>query len=581
MPQQLIRLTSSSGDGVFNGIFNQAITIKENSEIALQSLSVERRSQEIAINNTNGIVGFSSVSATGTPLDINQTGNVIPQQLYNKANSQELLDNIGNAMNRVCDLNTDDKQWGIQHQASVGTNGSVQIGARVSPFYQIQRVKNTIPDFVVDNRSVVNQVLNGEKLNVYTEFQGDGEKGMWRATDTTTQGANLNLNESYVFGTEPCIKSTGIFRTRFRRLIGAAGLPSFTMGLVKGGEGLAKLQTSTLTQADCVYALRVRGTANSIQYLREKEGDWIDSGIDPVNFTLQNAGDNLNDVLDISFQGGTVAGVISSETTGTPTRTVLDSAIGHDDTDDYYWFISLHEKQTECVLDLVGVTLDPWHNIGVGEPTSIRKNNIANVYFNGNSEITNLPQPRRAGSGASGDADPFTPSVQLSSILATYLGFKVDYLTDVNIIPPVRVKQRITPSGLTPVEAVITQQAMGYFFRATLGYDNSFDSDTYIIDTQTFTLDSFDSYGLSESDRNANSGGSRRNIVATIPITEVPIVGSPNSLIQFQPGTLLYVAIKNRGDIVTRQIRCKLLTGMYNDVVTEGLASIVLLIKEP
>jgi len=38
MVQKLIRLTSNSGDGVFNALFNEEITIKENSEIALQSL---------------------------------------------------------------------------------------------------------------------------------------------------------------------------------------------------------------------------------------------------------------------------------------------------------------------------------------------------------------------------------------------------------------------------------------------------------------------------------------------------------------------------------------------------------------
>ena len=82
-------------------------------------------------------------------------------------------------------------------------------------------------------------------------------------------------------------------------------------------------------------------------------------------------------------------------------------------------------------------------------------------------------------------------------------------------------------------------------------------------------------------ERAAGSGGSRRNIIATVPINEVPIAGSGNSIIQFQPGTINYVGIKNKGDVVTRQIRCRLLTGMYRGVKTEGLASIVLLIKSP
>ena len=65
MPQKLIRLTSNSGDGVFNGVFNEEILVKENSEIALQSISVERESQQIIITGANGDVSFSSVESAG------------------------------------------------------------------------------------------------------------------------------------------------------------------------------------------------------------------------------------------------------------------------------------------------------------------------------------------------------------------------------------------------------------------------------------------------------------------------------------------------------------------------------------
>ena len=572
MPQQLIRLTSSSGDGVFNGVFNQGITIKENSEIALQSLSVERRSQEISINGENGAISFSSVSATGTPAVPNQTASLIPQQLYDKSNSQELLDNIGASMNRTCDLNVDNGQWGIQHNVSVGSGGLIEVGARISPFYQIQKQINC--DFVVDDRPVVRQVANAEILNVDALFQA-GELGMWRETDTTTGGGGAEpaLNESYVFGTEPVIKSTGMFRTRFKRLnTNGAGTASFTMGLVKGADGLSKLQNSSFTLADCAYAIRTNGHTSPMQYIRSKGGAWINT-VTPVNHTTANWELNLNDVLDISFQSGAASGVISSETAGTPTRTELLSAIDYDIKDNYYWFISMHEGKDNCVLDLTGITLDPWHNIGIGEPTSIRENNIAPGEIE-NSAIDGLPL-YNIDQGPINIAAPFTPSVQMSSVLSSYLGFSSSYLKKVDILPPVEV---FTDTALVGDPGFL--QRLGYIFTADFGYDNSYDSDTYLIDTQTFTLDSFDSYGLSAVDRAANSGGSRRNIIATVPITETPIVGSGNSLIQFQPNTLFYVSIKNRGDLETRQIRCRLLTGQYNPVSTEGVASIVLLIRD-
>jgi hypothetical protein len=556
MPQKLIRLTSESGDGIFNGIFNEEIEIKQDSEIALQSLSVERESQQIIITGANGNVAFSSVESTGNPYQPNQLGTIIPQGLYDKTNYTDLLKNIGNAMNRVCNLNTVNSQWGIQHGVSVATSGNIQFRGLQSPFYQIQKPVQC--DFVVNDRAVVNFVPSSEVLNVWEEFQTD-EYGMWRETDTTTGGGpgGVALNESYVFGTIPCIKSTGIFRTRFKRLnTNGAGAPSFTMGLVKGDDGLAKLQGASFTLSDCVYAIRANGHNAAMQYLREKDGAWI-STVTPVNHTTADWEDNLNDVIDISFIDGGVEGVITSETAGVPTRTTLGQALGHEVGSDYYWFISMHEGKDNCVLDLTGVTLDPF---GVGALASIKPNNVAPGIID-ESEITGLPLFEEGG-----DLE-FTPAVELSVSLSKYLGFNSSYLAPYTIIPPVNVGN--------------FDQRIGYVFEAQKGFDNSYDSDTYLVDTQSFTLDSFDSFGLRSQERNANSGGSRRNIIATVPITETPIAGSSNSLIQYEPSNLYYVAIKNRGDIVTRQIRCRLLTGQYNAVETQGLASLVLLIKEP
>jgi hypothetical protein len=576
MPQKLIRLTSETGDGIFNGIFNEEIEIKQDSEIALQSLSVERKSQAVVINSSNGALSFSSVSATGTPFAPNQTGAVIPHGLYDKSNYEELLDNIGAAMNRVCSLFTDIGQWGIQHVARINSAGQVGIGARISPFYQVQNP--TLPDFVINNRPVINNVIDSELLNMWEQIPSETAYGMWRATDTTTGGGGSEplITESYVFGTEPLTKSTGVFRTRFKRLnTNGAGTPSFTMGVVKGADGLTKLQNSTFTLADCVYAIRANGHNAAMKYLREKGGAWIDT-VTPVNHTTADWTDNLNDVIDISFANGGILGKIYQQVTPQPAAgvvTTLNNAIGHDDTADYYWFISMHEGKNNCVLDLTGVTLDPWWNIGNDLPTSIRTENIVPGFIE-NSEIDEVPQY-----DSNGVDKPFTPSVQLTDTFAKYLGFNNGYLSPVQILPAVEVIYKDFPID-DPTSETEFNQRLGYIYTADNLFDNSYDSDTYIIDTQTFTLDSYDSYGLSTQLRNSNSGGSRRNIIATIPITEVPIAGSSNSIIQYEPATQNYIKIKNRGDIVTRQIRCRLLSGMYQPVKTEGLASIVLLIKE-
>ncbi len=561
MVQKLIRLTSNSGDGIFNGIFNEEIEIKENSEIALQSLSVERQSDEIIITNENGAFTFSSLGG-----ELNQSGQVIPQGTFNRTNYLDLLENLSEAFNRDSNLNTAVDEWGLEWKSAINDAGKNSISCLVSPFYQIQ--KPLLPDFIINDRSVTRNILGNEILNVWAEFQ-TGEFGMWRESDTTTGGGGSEplLAESYVFSTIPCTKSTGIQRTRFKRLnTDGAGTHSFTMGLVKGDTGLVKLQTGSFTLADAVYAIRVNGHNSPMQYLNSAGGAWVNT-VTPVNHTTADWELNLNDVIDLEFAEGGMKGVITSETAGTPTKTVLNSAVNFDIGEDYYWFISMHEGKTKCVLDLTGLTLTPY---GVGTGASIRNDNITGSGIIDLSEITDLAQHEPVSN------DDFVPSVKLDAQLSQYLGFKNEKLAPVTILPEVPVTMlRADGSDFE------YNQCMGFRFTAQNPFDNSYDSDTYIIDTQTFTLDSFDSFGLSSSARGANSGGGRRNIIATVPITEVPIAGTSNAIIQFQPGTLNYIAIKNRGDVVTRQIRCRLLTGQYNAVETKGLASIVLLIRDP
>ena len=601
MPQKLIRLTSDTGDGIFNGIFNQEIEIKQDSEIALQSLSVERQSSSVQITGDNNGVSFASVSATpdGNEFETNQNGSIVPFGVYDKSNTLTFFQNVTAGMNRVCNAfgAGDINQWGIQHSVAAtktGSSGRVQVGARLSPFYQIQRwgemLLGTLQpgsmSFTQPNTPVILDVQNAEVLNEWAEFQTD-EYGMWRESDTTTGGGGSEpeFNESYVYGTEAITKSTGAFRARFKRLnTDGAGTASFTMGLVKGDEGLAKLRAADFKLEDFHYAIRVNGHASPIQYVNKVGSTAADfkTGPTPVNHTTAAWRDQLNDVLDIRIGAGNISGIVSSQATAADplVATLLLPMIGYDATADYYWVIAVHEGKTKCVLDLVGVTLDPIGPGGANLGTSAnRLNAFDQSLTTGFSAITGLPTPNIGITGRGNlRGEAFTPAAEFDPIVSKFMGFPQAKLRDATILPRASLLP-FNENGVTTLGNAYNQR-VGYVFLANVGFDNSYDSDTYIIDTQTFTLESYDSYGLSAAERNANSGGSRRNIIATIPVTEVPIAGTSNSIIQYEPATQNYVQIKNRGDIVTRQIRCRLLSGMYQPVKTEGLASIVLLIKE-
>ena len=90
MSQKLIRLTCESNDGIFNGKFDQDIEIKQGSDIAFQSLTLERSAETLIVNSANQSITFSS---TGFPPQ-SQTA-VITDGKYEQADLQLLMTNNG------------------------------------------------------------------------------------------------------------------------------------------------------------------------------------------------------------------------------------------------------------------------------------------------------------------------------------------------------------------------------------------------------------------------------------------------------------------------------------------------------
>ena len=166
MPQKLIRLTSTSGDGVFDGIFNEDIIIPENSEIALQSLSLERRSASININGNNNTLRFQAVGLTLPDVPTN-SGDVIPLATYTNRDEISILNAVTNALNGNSSMLTTPASMNIAWEVGQANGGETEIRARPSPFYTISDI---IPSFAVMDRSVSMNVDDAEPVQV-DEFQ--------------------------------------------------------------------------------------------------------------------------------------------------------------------------------------------------------------------------------------------------------------------------------------------------------------------------------------------------------------------------------------------------------------------------
>ena len=592
MPQKLIRLTSkpqsdkpdgttgeppSAGECVFTGLFNEDLEIKQNSEVALQSLSVERKSQEIRIKNSNNKINFASVNSDSDPYvapGANQQSTIIPLDTYNKSNDKELLNSITNGLNRVCNLLTVAEQMNIQWNCDVNDDGNVEIEAGVSPFYSIDEGHPaqgsgdpvpSFPTFCIPDESVNQSVAGAEPVLTGTH---DGAQGICRESDTAINPPNPA--ESYIYSYAPMIKSTGSIRARLKRLLAAGGQISAYIGLVKGATGLSKLTKATLTEADMEYAIRINGNNNPIDFKKSAADAFATTGVTPINHTV--AGATYNDVLEIVVGNDKITGQIHQNNAvgggGTDIKTALATA-NLEEGEDYYWFISFVEGKDKVVFDLCSCSLDPFTFLG-SEKLSLDANNQA---LKTNSTVLSTVVKYNKDT-------VLTPVFNSSFAVINFLGWPSSYFLGANNelkgVEDIPKAQAFDGNGAG--EYALT---LGFKWVAPEPYDNSYEADNYIIDTQSFLLDSFDSYGMSNQERSALSGGSRRNILATLPISEEPIAGTANGVIQYQPNTLNFIRIRNRSDIITRQLRFRLLTGRYKDVPIQNMAALTLLIRDP
>ena len=592
MPQKLIRLTSkpqsdkqdgttgeppSAGECVFTGLFNEDLEIKQNSEVALQSLSVERKSQELRLKRANNKINFASVNSDTDPYvapGANQQSTILPLETYNKSNDTDLLNSVKNGLNKVCNMLTVPEQMNIQWDCDVNEDGHVEIEAGVSPFYTIDEghpeqgsgdAAPSFPTFCVPDEPVRNAIAGAEAVLTGTH---DGAQGICRESDTTITPPNPS--ESYIYSYVPIIKSTGAIRVRLKRLLSVGGQISAYIGLVKGTTGRTKLINSTLTEADMEYAIRINGNNNVIDFKKSAADAFATTGVTPINYTV--AGATFNDVLEIVVGNDKLTGQIHQNNAvgggGTDINTALASA-NLEEGEDYYWFISLVEGKDKIVFDLCGCSLDPFTFLG-SEKLSLDANNQA-LKTNATVLSTVVKYNRDT---------LLTPVFNASDAVINFLGWPSSYLLgpnkelkDVEEIPKAQAFD-----GNGSGEYALT---LGFKWVSPEPFDNNYEADNYIIDTQSFLLDSFDSYGMSNQERSALSGGSRRNILATLPISEEPIAGTANGVIQYQPNTLNFIRIRNRSDVITRQLRFRLLTGRYKDVPIQNMAALTLLIRDP
>lgn len=590
MPQKLIRLTCESNDGVFDGLFDQDIRIKQDSEIAFQSLTMEQTPGSLTIRNTNDTITFQSRDVPGS----DQTCNMV-NGTYTDKDKVALMKNIENSMNSVCDFTAQPSQMNSQWDASINEleDDKVEIQVKPSPFFPLA-CWNPLDAIPVFNTQTVRDASTQAGVTG-AEVPIIGVGGMTRLTQT----AAGNLNECYLFSEHPFIKSTGSWRIRLAAMTqGTANRPAFTLGMTDAA-GLAKLQNATITNEDLVYAIQVAERSNDpaqggFSYINQKGSATATQSNPFLKIEqAQLATKSSNDVLEIVLKNGQLQGQVTQLTAGT--TTLPASAVTNYNEVDLYPVICFHLASLPPTpgpivnnnIDMIQCSLDPWYTyIGVNPDP------LWQAILEENPQLEPLVDDL-----ATVKYDPpvgvsttrfFTSVVFETLAVANFLGYTNQILATADTATG--VMKGVGASLFFPPKVTLRNPNTGRFYSQNQGYSLiskevqpfAVDAQSYLIDTQTFLLDSYDSFGLSVKDRAANAGGSRRNLLSTIPSqTQAAITGSTNTRVVYEPNTLEYIAIKNRSDIITRQIRMRLLDARYGPVATVGLAAMTVLIKEP
>jgi len=580
MSQKLIRLTCESNDGIFNGKFDQDVEIKKGSDIAFKSLTLERASDNFIVNSSNQSFNFSS---TGYPPQ-SQTG-VITNGTYEQDDTGTLMNNITNAMNKVCSMTAVDglganlNQMNLQWRASVDENeDTVEIECKRSLFFPLSQWN--VSEALYNTEFVRNApIIQG--VTDATEVTQTTEAGLGR-DDAGPAGV---LNESYMFTAIPFIKSTGAFRVRLGSMtVGTDDRPAATIGLTDAA-GLTKLRNATITLEDLLYAIRVdqpsaSATQGGYSFINKKGSATttaVETGgnlVKPENYDVDDT--SANDMFEIRLDNNSVIGSIFQETVAI--KNLLPS-LPLAEGIDLYPVVFFHMDINTVTLDMVQVSLDPFGNPD-DFPNQIVRDN-PQLEDSTNSTLTGPVKFETTSLGI-----PYTPQVNMNLALANYLGYKNGTLIEFAGVDNFVSKgglltKQIIPNLFDPISGGTYNLAIGFKIKAVTVITNAINGDSYLVDTQTFTLDSFDSYGLSKAERDANSGGSRRNLLAVIPVVEQPIVNSSTTRVQYEPNTLDYIAIKNKSDVITRQIKMRLLNSRYENVITAGMATMSILIRDP
>lgn len=530
---RLIRLTTNESTGFFDNSFNEDIIIKPNSKICLSNLTAQIPTNILLVDSSNDTVAYQLQNANaGT----NSGGQKKITLTNGRVNTDNLLVEIQQKLNASMTMMSSPDV-----SVNVGA-GTKEIGGMWKVSKKTATTGEKITSLDVQYDMSLNKTIDS---NTY-ESLGWTLKNVALTTAGLTgrSGGNLNTFDSYMYNSNYMAMGGGGFRARVNNLIDptAGSLADDQLGITIAfstedpESWIEDIDPANYDYSKIVCGVQVSKSDVEYGVINSDGFDNDTTGLTPTTFGT-TIGEN--DILQVGMNFGRIGVQIIQE----------DGGGGQDNSEIY---IPLNAPDTTKLYPIIFF-------LGGGATGATATSGACRLgkmlYYDDPFEHPRTTTDSGQLGTIAAQPQSTNPSNSYfdwgSQALADHLGYNETYYP--------------TDRTYTLFESSFSVKGE----RRLLTDANR--NDNYIIELMNLQLQSYDGY----SDNINNIRAGRKNILATIPIDQ-----DVNDILRFNATTPYFLNLDNKGDVIIRNIRARILNFDYSPVELDGLSVMTLLIKD-
>ncbi len=527
----LIRIHTDDDEAVFDVDFQDDIVLSPYSQIALQSLTMERQDKEIIIDGANDGLIVQVSSQIGNRFTLR-----IPHGILSKNTQEAYFRSVTDLINNQLRIQSVDLV-----NSKAGVNKPTQTGMEALAFVGASSHK---VNFKLQHKPKLDLKTTTDPSLIYIRPQS--------ATDPTPGDPTISLtnnqvkrnyasnsgsmNDAYIGFTVPvCSSGCGYAGARVGDFGGAHGVNGgFIMGLT---QSISKIKNNSIQIVDLDFGIRVKENTSIIEVLQKVGGVGTFAnnagGHTLAKFTTAdgNNADFLSFNIESDDLGQKKCQIIQYKEggVGNNTRIVLaDFPIEIRDSLTFikkeYYFIIAPFNNDNIKIQQVQLTVDPYFNV----------DNNKILLSSENNEIQAIPSKRFGVS---------IFDIELSASVADYMGYNLS---------------RFNPQGET------TNQGD---YLADRIFENNVTADCFVVELLNIPLDTYDSFKKG-----------RANVLAYVPYSEVHI-DSNSGLVQYEPSERYYLDLNNASNILLRNIKARIVAIDFSKIDLQGIATISMILR--